>query len=390
MRLPLGRPDIARYAARFDVPPATTGFSATFLGVASLLLSDGTSTVMTDGFFSRPSLVRVATGKLSPHLPRIDAGLTRAGVDALDAVVPVHTHFDHAMDSAVVAERTGAVLVGGESTANVGRGHGLTEDRIRVVTPGEPMAYGAFTLTLIESHHCPPDRTPGQISAPLVPPARMAAYKCGEAWSILVEHDSGRTALIQGSAGFVAGSLAGRRADVVYLGVGQLGKQSEGYIRTYWAETVQAVGARRVVLIHWDDFFRPLAKDLRALPYLGDDLDVTMRVLDDLSREQGVSVHFPTLWQREDPWSSLRNGGPTDELSPDVSWKPEHGTGDPARLHRAHRNVEPGGTLGCPPPRRDRDDGLRRPASHRGLGTPGRAGVSVHLGDANGLWAPTA
>jgi hypothetical protein len=59
---------------------------------------------------------------------------------------------------------------------------------------------------------------------------------------------------VQGSAGFVAGALAGQQADVVYLGVGQLGVQSAEYIRTYWRETVRAVGARRVVLIHRDDF----------------------------------------------------------------------------------------------------------------------------------------
>ena len=248
--------------------------------------------------------MRIRLGR--PAITRIHSGLTRAGIETLDAVLPVHTHFDHAMDSAVVAERTGAVLVGGESTANIGRGQGLAEDRIQVARPGEPMTYGAFTLTLIESHHCPPDRTPGQITEPLVPPAKMAAYMCGEAWSILVEHTSGRTALLQGSAGFVAGSLTGRSADVAYLGVGQLGRQSERYIRSYWAETVQAVGAKRVVVTHWDDFFRPLDKQLRALPYLADDLNVTMRVLDDLSRQHGVSVHFPTLWQREDPWRSLR------------------------------------------------------------------------------------
>jgi L-ascorbate metabolism protein UlaG (beta-lactamase superfamily) len=131
---------------------------------------------------------------------------------------------------------------------------------------------------------------------------RAGAYKCGEAWSILVEHASGATALLQGSAGFVAGSLAGRRADVAYLGIGQLGVQSEDYLRTYWAETVEAVGARRVVVTHWDDFFRPLDRELRALPYAGDDLHVTMRVLDGLAARSGVSVHFPTVWQREDPW----------------------------------------------------------------------------------------
>ncbi|HSO64437.1 MAG TPA: hypothetical protein VLQ78_04965, partial [Ornithinibacter sp.] len=106
-------------------------------------------------------------------------------------------------------------------------------------------------------------------------------------------------------AGFVHGSLAGRHADVAYLGVGQLGVQTEDYIRTYWSETVEAVAACHVVLTHWDDFFRPLDRDLRALPYLGDDLDVTMRVVDELSRQQGVTVHFPTLWQREDPWQDL-------------------------------------------------------------------------------------
>jgi L-ascorbate metabolism protein UlaG (beta-lactamase superfamily) len=257
---------------------------------------------MTDGFFSRPSLAKVALGRIAPDPARIDAVLARAGVDRLAAVLPVHTHYDHAMDSAVVADRTGADLVGGESTAYVGRGHGLPDDRIRVVTPGEPVSYGGFTLTLVESHHCPPDRFPGEITSPVVPPVKAGAYKCGEAWSILVEHVSGATALLQGSAGFVEGSLAGRRADVAYLGVGQLGVQGEDYLRTYWAETVEAVGARRVVLTHWDDFFRPLDRDLRALPYAGDDLDVTMRVLDELATSSGVTVHFPTVWRREDPW----------------------------------------------------------------------------------------
>ena len=52
--------------------------------------------------------------------------------------------------------------------------------------------------------------------------------------------------------------MTGAEADVAYLGVGQLGIQSDDYIETYWRETVRATGARRVVLIHWDDFFRPL------------------------------------------------------------------------------------------------------------------------------------
>ena len=99
---------------------------------------------------------------------------------------------------------------------------------------------------------------------------------------------------MQGSAGFVPSSLAGHSADVAYIGVGQLGIQSEQYIRDYWAETVQAVGAREAVAIHWDDFFRPLDVPLRALPFAGDDLDVTVRVLTELASAQGVDLHFPS------------------------------------------------------------------------------------------------
>lgn len=309
MRLRLGRPDIGRYADRFDVPEAArSGLSVTFLGVSTLLLDDGESAILTDGFFSRPAMARVVLQRLAPDEERIDACLRRARISRLEAVLPVHSHFDHALDSATVADRTGARLVGGESTANIGRGHGLPDDRIVVAIPGEPLTLGAFTVALLESEHCPPDRFPGTIDAPVVPPAKAAAYRCGEAWSVLVAHTSGRTALVQGSAGFVPGALAGRSADVAYLGVGQLGIQTAEYVEAYWHETVHTVGARRVVLTHWDDFFRPLPmtaddRPLRALPYAGDDLDATMRVLSRLADRDGVTLSFPTVWRREDPWA---------------------------------------------------------------------------------------
>lgn len=305
MRLKPGRPDIGRYADRFDAPAAEPGsLSVLWMGVATLLIDDGSSALLTDGYFSRPSLARVAAGKVAPSPARVDGCLARAKVSRLEAVVPVHTHVDHALDSALVADRTGARLVGGESAANVGRGYGLPEDRLVVAAGGEPIALGAYDLSLIESHHCPPDRFPGTIDAPLTPPVKASAYRCGEAWSALVHHRaSGRRLLIQGSAGFVEGALAGRRADAVYLSVGQLGLRPRSYLVDYWTETVRAVGARRVILIHWDDFFRPLSKPLRALPYAGDDLDCSIRVLDELAARDGVALHLPTVWRRENPWA---------------------------------------------------------------------------------------
>ena len=304
MRLKMGRPDLAAYSAYVDLPVASPDapLTVTWAGVTTLLIDDGSSAVMTDGFFTRPGLLTVGTRTLTPSRTRIDAALRRLGVDRLDAVTPVHTHFDHAMDSAEVARLTGAQLIGGTSAAQIGRGGGL--DRIEVAVPGRAVQAGAYDITLIEGTHCPPDRFPGTITEPVTPPVRASAYRCGEAWSTLVHHrPSGRRLLVVGSAGFITGALDGWQADVVYLGVGQLGLQPERYIVDYWTQTVRTVGARRVVLIHWDDFFRPLDKPLRALPFAADDLDVSMRVLTRLAAEDGVALHLPALWQPADPWS---------------------------------------------------------------------------------------
>lgn len=305
MRIKLGRPDIGAYRDRFDVPVADpdSALAVTWLGVSTVLIDDGTTAIMTDGFFSRPSMFDVGLRRLTPSKSRIDWCLTKAKVNRLAAVIPVHTHYDHALDTAVVAERTGAVLVGGESAANIARGHGFPERRTMVASSGDQFDFGPFHVTLIESHHCPPDRFPGAITRPVVPPAKASEYRCGEAWSTLIHHEpSDRRMLIQGSASFLPGKLAGEQASVVYLGAGQLGAQSEDYITEYWSQTVRSVGARRVVLIHWDDFFRPLSEPLRALPYFGDDLDASMRVLAGLAEKDAVALHFPTVWRREDPW----------------------------------------------------------------------------------------
>ena len=177
MRLKAGRPDLADYARYFDAPDANADapLTVTWAGVTTLLVDDGSSALMTDGFFSRPGLAAVGLGQIAPSAARIDGSLERLGVHGLEAVLPVHTHFDHAMDSAVVAQRTGARIVGGESAAQVGIGGGLPQDRVVVATPGEAITLGDYDVTLVEAEHCPPDRFPGVISAPVTPPVKTSA-----------------------------------------------------------------------------------------------------------------------------------------------------------------------------------------------------------------------
>ncbi len=283
---------------------AATGPRVSFLGVATVLLDDGETALMTDGFFSRPGKLQVFVGKVEPDLAAIGKGLQRAGVRKLAAVIPVHSHYDHAMDAPEVARRTGALLVGSESTANVGRGWGLPPAQIVVAKLNEPMQLGRFTVTLLASRHAPTGFTGGVIDKPLKPPVRAVEYKEGQSYAVLVQHE-GKALLINGSAGFEPAALANVQADVVMLGIGSLGMRDAAYRDAYWQEVVVGVKARRVIPIHWDDFWIPSEGPMKPMPVPLDRFDESMAFLHERAKREGIEVRLPAQWEPMDPWQGL-------------------------------------------------------------------------------------
>jgi L-ascorbate metabolism protein UlaG (beta-lactamase superfamily) len=255
---------------------------------------------MTDGFFTRPAAAVVNRGTISSYGERIANALKRAGVKSLAAVIPVHSHFDHAMDSAVVANLTGAMLMGSESTANIGRGAGLAEAKIRVVANGETAKFGRFNVTFIHSAHLPIGFAPGAITSPLRQPVKASDYQQGEAYTLLVEHD-GKTILVQGSAGFVPGELQGHKADVAYLGIGGLGGRDDAYKEGYWREMVVVPGVRRVIPIHWDNFYKSLDEPLAP----AEGFDKSMSYIMARAKQDAVDVRLPVSWVTVDPFAGL-------------------------------------------------------------------------------------
>jgi len=279
---------------------AGKGLTVTFVGVATLLFDDGETAIMTDGYFSRPSQRQLRS--IRPDRDEISKALKRLGVRSLAAVIPVHSHFDHALDSPVVAMETGALLTGSSSTANIGRGQGVPEDHIRIVKPGDSAVFGRFKVHFLLSAHLPTGYATGTITAPLRVPAAASDFGQGDAYSLLIEHE-GRRILVQGSAGFVPGALQGRSADVVYLGTGGLGMRDESYQAAYWQEIVRAVGARRVIPIHWDDFFRPLEDGLVPA---GMDFPRVMESLRERGKPDGIDVRLSPQWVPVDPFAGMR------------------------------------------------------------------------------------
>ncbi len=269
-----------------------------FTGVATLLFDDGETAIMTDGFFTR--IPQNALRSIRPDRDAIARSLQRAGVKTLAAVIPVHSHFDHALDSPIVAQETGALLVGSSSTANIGKGYGLPEARMRVVNFGESVAFGRFKVTFLNSSHLPTGYATGPITGPLTVPNSASEFREGDCYSLLIEHE-GRSILVQGSAGFVPGALNGRKADVVYLGIGGMGARGEPYRDAYWQEIVRSVGAKRVVPIHWDNFFIPLGDG----PVPNSDFYRSMEFLQARGKADGVDIRLPPAWKPADPYSGL-------------------------------------------------------------------------------------
>lgn len=297
-------PSLEPYQRYFQNPSETDRrpgeyVKVTFLGVSTMLLSDGQTSLMVDAFLTRPGskLAIPLTRKVAPDPEVVERVLRRLGVERLAAVLVTHTHYDHVMDAPEVARRTGAVVVGSESTAWVSRGGGLPEAQIREVCAGSTVRYGAFSVTFIESRHGPTTcagepNNAGVLSAPLVPPVWLTDYKEGGTYSLLIEHPLGRM-LVHPSAGVLEGELQKHRADTIFLGIARLGNEDPACQAKYWAETVRATGAKRIVAIHWDHFALDLFQPLRPFPRVIADFHGAMAFLQHkLEHNPALSLHL--------------------------------------------------------------------------------------------------
>lgn len=289
------RPGLGEYHANLITkarPAHPVELTATWLGVTALLLRDGEHAVLIDPFFTRPKgLLKMAlNSNIAPDEALIGEWLKRLQIEKLDAVLVSHSHYDHAMDAGVVARLTGAQLVGSESTLNIGRGAGMDPAKLTPINTTQTLTFGKFGVNFIASAHAGATggEPTGDIEKPLHTPARYFDYKLGGVYSILIDHPQG-SLLHHGSAGFVPGALDGRHADVAFLGVAMIDK-----LDPYLRETVDAVGATRVIPTHWDDFSKPLNDALVPMPFV-----VHLDDFFDDMRKLRPSIQVQTLLQGE-------------------------------------------------------------------------------------------
>ena len=242
-----------------------------YLGTAGWEVSDGTTVILIDPYISRikgpappgagagysvPGDNRKAYGWndiATPDIAAIDAHIQHA-----DFVLVTHTHYDHVLDVPHIALKTGASVVGTESTENVLRAYGVPETQLITVRGGEDYQFKTFSLKVIPSIHSPLDHKHYFSSA--VAPAGMKApltleqiHPEGGTLAFLVRI-GGHRILAFGGMNYIEREMVGLDPDVAL--VGAAGSRKEIY--DYSGRLMRALNYPALVLpTHWDNFLVP-------------------------------------------------------------------------------------------------------------------------------------
>lgn len=270
--------------------------SATFGGTSTVYITDGVTGILVDGFFSRPSVARLACKNLRPNMQRIDRGIQGLGAHRIDVILVSHSHYDHVMDAPVITSRSGATLYGSESTLNIATGYGVSSGQMRGIGGGDELTVGAFRIRIFEGIHSPGEKFCGTVDESFSPPSRVEEYKTGECLSFHIQHPEG-SCLVHASANFVPGQFKGVHADCLFLGTGASGTLPSGFVDAYWANVVEATQPAMIIPVHWDNLTLGLHRGLRRLPRVLDSFHSARQVYERRAREQGIEWRWPRAYE---------------------------------------------------------------------------------------------
>ncbi len=255
-----------------------------YFGTAGWQITDGSITVLVDPYISRVKLgtgpgvsaedSRKTVDRSEPFVSDtllIDSLITKA-----DFILAHHSHFDHLSDVPYIAKKTGAKVIGTETTCNILRAYGIPEEQLYPVRGGEDYQFENFSVQVIPSIHSAlndkhylDSRTYTE-----VPEAPLKVSEFIEGGSLMfLARFARHTVLTMGSMNFVERELVGQKPDILLAGVNrsQLGLYK-------YNERLLAVTnyPKFIIPTHWDNFRLPYrfsqqsAVDQKLVPFRED------------------------------------------------------------------------------------------------------------------------
>lgn len=199
----------------------------TYLGNAGWKITNGKKTILVDPFvtqFARWAPGAKAPAPAEPYAP--DLALIEKHVPRADYILVTHGHSDHALDTGTVANKTGATIIGRETTANLVRAYAVPEKQLITVIGDEYYDFEDFSLKVIPSIHSALDDKhyfnngrgiTGNASSGLKAPLLRKDFVEGGSVAYLLRL-GGHEVLIMGSMNFIEREMDGLHPDVALVG----------------------------------------------------------------------------------------------------------------------------------------------------------------------------
>ncbi len=244
----------------------------TYLGTAGWQITNGQTVILVDPYLTRakvnspndgvsPDDTRpLVTGNsiVPPDTAVIDLHIQRANY-----ILLTHTHPDHSLDMPYIARKTGAIVIGTESTGNLARVSGVPETQIKTVKGGDELKLEGFSVRVIASVHgifsrpaqSAPNalRLPPMFPADAKPPIRYGQHVEGGTLAYLIRI-GGHQIILFGSMNYIESEIEGLRPDVALIGA----MPERRNIDDYTPRLMRALGNPPLVLpTHWDRFNVP-------------------------------------------------------------------------------------------------------------------------------------
>ncbi|HEX3647348.1 MAG TPA: MBL fold metallo-hydrolase [Pseudonocardiaceae bacterium] len=240
--------------------PGSSGVSFRWFGTNGWEITFRDKRILMDPWFGRfPT--GFFTGDFDPTTPLvIRDDLIDQHITTADQILVGHGHWDHLTDIPTIAQRTGAMVIGSETHANLLRASGkVAENNIVIVEGGEVMQFDGYTIEVFPSLHSlgatKKFAVPGHLFSVPSAPATVGDLPEGDSLSYLITMDDGFSIFVMSSANFVERAIAGIEPDVALLASIFFTE-----IHDYTRRLLNAIGRPKLILpTHWDNFERPFS-----------------------------------------------------------------------------------------------------------------------------------
>ena len=253
------------FIVSFKTTAQSDSIKLKYFGTAGWEITDGTIRVLVDPYISR---VKLGTGpSVSPEDDRPTVGredyfvsdtlLIDSLISGADFILVHHSHFDHLSDVPYIARKTGAKVIGTETTCNILRAYGISEEQLYPVKGGEDYQFENFSVRVIPSIHSALNEKHYIDSRTYteVPEAPLKVSEFIEGGSLMfLARFANHDVLTMGSMNFVERELHGIETDILLAGV----NRSQLGLYKYNERLLAVTNYPEIIIpVHWDNFRLP-------------------------------------------------------------------------------------------------------------------------------------